>query len=76
MMTRTFSLVMLALALAGCATTRQPTRSTVPVCDALVGPIRYNSKQLNSRRHAGPALAQDLAVRNRVGRNLRCPQYR
>lgn len=67
----------LVVLLAGCAhvpdgrpTTRQP------VCDALIGPIKYNSTNPKSRRHAGPDLAPDLKRRNQVGVNLRCPQYR
>lgn len=67
----------LGLALGGCVTTGagRPT-TALPVCEALVGPILYNSKVPTSRRHAGPDLAQDLALRNRVGKNLRCPAYR
>lgn len=68
--------VVLALALGGCITTSQSTRTTTPVCDALVGPIKYNSTVKTSRRFAGPDLAPDLVVRNRVGMNLRCPKYK
>ena len=59
----------------GCATMPLPDSKT-PVCEALVGPIKYNSTDPRSQRHAGPALAPDLAQRNRVGINLKCPQYR
>lgn len=66
-----------AVLLSGCARSSHPSVEQVtPVCDALVGPIHYNSTNLNSRRHAGPDLAPDLAQRNRVGMNLRCPKYR
>lgn len=74
-MIRTISLF-LALSLAGCATGPRPSVTTAPACEALIGPIRYNSFDAKSRRYAGPDLAPDIAKRNRVGRNLRCPQYR
>lgn len=64
--------------LAGCAGQNvdlNPTR-TAPVCDALVGPIKYNSANPKSPRHAGPALAPDLKQRNQVGENLGCPAYK
>lgn len=68
---------LIVLALGGCVTTGGGRPDTsLPVCDALIGPITYNSTVLKSRRHAGPDLAADLAVRNRVGKNLRCPAYR
>lgn len=68
----------LALMLSGCAGTVElrPTQSSAPVCDALIGPIKYNSRNPKSRRHAGPDLAPDLKQRNQVGQNLGCPQYR
>ena len=72
-MIRAISLMVLALALAGCETTGSTPKA---VCSALVGPILYNSQNAKSQRYAGPALAPDLAVRNRVGVNLRCPAYR
>lgn len=76
-MIRAISL-MLVLVLGGCATTGTlvPSQTKAPVCEALVGPIKYNSTTKTSRRFAGPDLAPDLAVRNRVGKNLRCPAYR
>lgn len=76
--TRLASVIVLAIALGGCATVsgKTPPTGTAPVCDALVGPIKYNSKGKASRRYAGPDLAPDLAVRNRVGIKLRCPAYR
>lgn len=72
---RVFALLFILL-LAGCATTGLKVDSNGPVCDALVGPIRYTSVQKASRRFAGADLAAELAKRNRVGTNLKCPQYR
>lgn len=65
-----------ALALGGCVTTSGQVESIKPICDALIGPIKYNSAHLASLRHAGPALAPDLKKRNQVGRKLGCPAYR
>lgn len=73
-MTRAISLVLTLVLLSGC-TTLAATQTTGPVCEALVGPIKYTSATKTSRRFAGPDLAPDLAVRNRVGKNLRCPAY-
>lgn len=69
--------LLVAFLLAGCATTQtlQPTDKS-PVCKALIGPIKYNSTNPKSARHAGPKLAPDLKARNQVGSNLNCPQYR
>jgi hypothetical protein len=67
------------LLLAGCvegSLDKLKGTSTAPVCVALIGPIKYNSVDLKSARHAGPKLAPDLKRRNQVGSNLRCPQYR
>lgn len=69
-------LILGLLGLAGCASAPGGSvQSLKPVCAALVGPIQYNSANAKSQRYAGPALAPDLAQRNRVGANLRCPQY-
>ena len=63
--------------LGGCAaTTTIHINNISPVCQALVGPIKYNSTLKTSARYAGPALAPDLRVRNEVGINLGCPAYR
>ena len=73
----TVALLGLMVLLTGCQTTAPGrTIKPQPVCEALVGPIKYNSKDAKSRRHAGPDLAADLRVRNRVGVNLKCPAYR
>lgn len=65
----------MALALAGCQTTGS-TQSYAPVCDALIGPIKYNARKPGSEYHAGPKLAPQLAQRNAVGANLNCPAYK
>ncbi len=73
----TLAVLGLALILSGCQTTGPGrTLKPQPICDALVGPIKYNSRNVKSRRHAGPDLAVDLSVRNRVGVRLNCPKYR
>lgn len=69
------TLALLAVILGGCAAPGA-TESLKPVCAALVGPIHYTSHNPKSLRYAGPALAPDLAKRNRVGVNLHCPAYK
>lgn len=68
--------VLLALALCGCATTDGTVQGLAPICDALIGPIKYNSTKVTSARHAGPDLAKDLKQRNQVGQRLGCPAYK
>jgi hypothetical protein len=68
-------LVMLASLLAGCASLPGPVSNVSPVCEALIGPIRYSSTNKSSTRYAGPQLAPDLKERNQVGQKLVCPQY-
>lgn len=46
------------------------------ICNALVGPIRYNTYDPNSGRYSGHILAVDLKLRNQIGQALRCPQYK
>ena len=69
-----------ALTLAGCASRIDPKdlnpNNLSAVCQALVGPIKYNSQNVKSKRHAGPELAPDLKRRNQIGQALHCPQYR
>lgn len=65
-------ILLLVLPLAGCLT----TMADAPACKALIGPIKYNSANKDSRRHAGPDLAVDLKARNQVGSGLGCPEYR
>lgn len=69
------SVMALGLLLAGCDTSG-PLRNEALICDALVGPIKYNSTVMTSLRHAGVNLAPDLALRNRIGRELHCPKYK
>jgi hypothetical protein len=68
--------VSIALLLAGCAGELPSPTDTNAVCKALVGPLKYNTYKPASSRFAGPALAKDLSVRNKVGQNLRCPAYK
>ncbi len=46
------------------------------VCRALVGPIKYNTANKESKRYAGILLGLDLKQRNQIGQGLGCPQYR
>ena len=76
------ALLMVAVLLTGCQTTDDldprllnPTNRSA-VCEALVGPIQYNSQNPKSGRHAGAVLVPDLKQRNQIGQALRCPQYR
>lgn len=72
-----FIALFLLVFVTGCtALPRQKPVSTVPVCEALIGPITYNSTNATSPRHAGKTLAKDLKARNNVGRNLGCKGYR
>jgi hypothetical protein len=65
------------MAISGCARGPKPSLGQItPVCTALIGPIKYNSTNPKSARHAGSALAPDLKQRNQVGRSLGCAAYR
>lgn len=68
-----FWVAVLCIVLAGCTTDGVTPKA---VCDALLGPIRYNSTNPKSERFAGRKLAPDIAEHNRVGTNLACPAYR
>jgi hypothetical protein len=70
-------LLVIMLLLSGCSS-NEALRSvnSTPVCKALIGPIKYNSRDPKSRRHAGPDLAPDLKQRNQVGQSLHCAAYR
>ena len=46
------------------------------ICNALVGPIRYNTYDPKSGRYSGHVLALDLKVRNQIGQALKCPKYK
>ena len=76
MIARTISALLIALALGGCTTLQGQVESLAPVCDALIGPIKYNSTKAASPRHAGTELAKDLKQRNQVGERLGCPAYK
>jgi hypothetical protein len=67
-----------AVLLAGCQTTTPNLRTSdkSAICRALIGPIRYNSLDKDSKRFAAALLALDLKQRNQVGQGLRCPAYR
>lgn len=75
-MIRAINAIALCAALGGCATTGTlgPTQIK-PVCDALIGPIRYNTYKITSGRYAGKTLALDLKQRNQVGEGLHCKGY-
>ena len=69
------ALLSVSVLVAGCATFNAPSSSLSPICEALIGPIKYNSTAKGSPRYAAPSLSPDLKQRNQVGRNLGCPQY-
>lgn len=69
--------VFLSMGLGGCATLGHvPPTALAPICKALIGPIRYNSLNVQSKRFAAALLAMDLKQRNAVGRRLHCPLYK
>ena len=70
-------LLPVAVLLGGCPGADQlPPSAIAPICKALVGPIKYNSTKIMSKRYAAALLAMDLKQRNQVGRNLGCPLYK
>ena len=75
---KTLTPILLALLLAGCQTTGSTLRTSEKsaICRALIGPIKYNSLDPQSKRFAAALLAMDLKQRNQVGEGLRCPAYR
>lgn len=73
----TVALLSLLVLLTGCQTTGPGrTIKPQPICDALLGPIKYNSKNPKSLRFAGQTLVLDLKARNYIGQRLNCPGYR
>ncbi len=64
------------LLLAACQTDGVGPKALSPVCDALIGPIKYTSTNKASRRYAGPDLAPDLKKRNQVGQGLHCKAFK
>lgn len=71
-------LAAVGLLLGGCNLAKYNlTRASVPaICQALIGPIKYNTYNRLSKRFAGYLLAMDLQQRNEVGHELHCPQYK
>jgi hypothetical protein len=69
-------ILLLALPLGGCFETLQQPITLNPICEAIIGPIQYNSTNKASSRYAAPNLVSDLKERNDVGVRLNCPQYR
>lgn len=70
-------LLPVAVLLGGCPGADElPPSAISPICKALIGPIKYNSAVLGSKRFAAALLAMDLKQRNQVGRNLGCPLYK
>lgn len=70
-----FAPLLLALALGGCLTDGLGPTAIKPICDALIGPIKYNTYKIKSGRYAGKTLALDLNQRNQVGERLGCTGY-
>lgn len=64
------------LLLTACGPDELPPSTIAPICKALIGPIKYNTKVPGSKRFAAALLAMDLKERNQVGRNLGCPLYK
>lgn len=62
--------------LAGCGIEDIPPSAIPPICDALVGPIKYNTRNKMSERYAAYLLSLDLHQRNEIGRKLGCPQFK
>jgi hypothetical protein len=71
-----FALVLAAIVLGACDKDALPPATIAPICQALIGPIKYNSTVPGSKRFAAALLAMDLKERNQVGRNLGCPSYK
>lgn len=69
-------LLLVSVLISGCVTDGTTPASIVPICNALIGPIKYNTYNKNSARYAALQLAPDLKRRNQVGQQLGCPSYR
>ncbi len=69
-------LILTAPLLGACDVGGLPPATIAPVCQALIGPIKYNSTNKMSKRFAAALLAMDLKQRNQVGRNIGCPLYK
>ena len=64
--------VLLVLAFMLPACTEPDAASIATICKALVGPIRYNSKESTSVYYAGKKLVITLKQRNAVWIGLKC----
>jgi hypothetical protein len=71
-----YAIVALPLLLAGCVTDGLSPTQLKPICAALIGPIKYNTFNKESKRYAAQLLAMDIHQRNAVGQQLGCPQYK
>jgi hypothetical protein len=76
MITRLLIIFLLVSSLGGCDPSDLSPNTLKPICDALIGPIRYNTYTKTSTRYAGPVLGLDLKRRNQVGQRLGCPLYK
>ena len=72
----TLSIIFCAFTQAGCTPEDLTAVQRNTICNALVGPIRYNTYDPKSGRYSGHILALDLKVRNQIGQALRCPLYK
>jgi len=69
-------LLVASVLLAGCDESALGPGQRTAICNALIGPIRYNTFNKASQRYAAILLAMDLKQRNQVGQRLGCSQYR
>jgi hypothetical protein len=70
------AIIALGLMLGGCDPVMLGPAGLQSICDALVGPIKYNTYNPKSPRHAGLVLGMDLKQRNQIGQRLGCPLYK
>ncbi len=75
-MRRIALIIAAGLLLSACDPKDLPPASVADICVALIGPIKYNSTNPQSKRYAAYLLALDLHQRNEVGRRLKCPKYK
>jgi hypothetical protein len=69
-------LLIVAALVAGCDPQDLTPAQTKAICHAMIGPIRYNSLNPQSKRYAAIYLAMDLKQRNQVYTGLRCVSHR
>jgi hypothetical protein len=65
-------LALLAVAPASCNPNNVPAADRATICEALIGPLRYNTANKASQRYAAVLLAMDLKQRNQVWTALGC----